>query len=146
LILKQNKEVSNMTVATKEVEKKEAKLYDGVERPRAKRVYSPAVDIIEKNEDIFLLADMPGVDNESVEVTIEKDTLTIYGKVEPEVPRGMRLTESEYGVGVYQRTFSLSDEIDREHIQASVKNGVLRLTLPKAEAVKTRKIPVKAEA
>jgi len=135
-----------MTVATREVEKTEAKLHEGVERTRAKRIYKPAVDIIEKNEDIYLLADMPGVDNESVEVTLEKDTLTIYGKVEPEVPEGLRLTESEYGVGDFQRTFSLSDEIDREKIQASVKNGVLRLKLPKAEAVKTKKIPVKAEA
>jgi len=135
-----------MSVATNEVEKKEAKLYKGAERTRAKRVYTPAVDIIEKNEDIFLIADMPGVDNDSVEVTLEKDTLTIYGRVEPEIPKGLRLTESEYGVGDYQRTFSLSDEIDREGIEASVKNGVLRLTLPKAEAVKTRRIPVKAEA
>ena len=55
-----------MTVAAKEVEKKESKLHEGVERTRAKRVYTPAVDIIEKNEDIFLIADMPGVDNESV--------------------------------------------------------------------------------
>jgi len=135
-----------MSVATKEVEKKEAKLHDGVERTRAKRVYTPAVDIIEKDEEIYLLADMPGVDSESVDITLEKDTLTIYGKVEPEIPQGLRLTESEYGVGDYQRTFSLSDEIDRERIQAAVKNGVLRLTLPKAEAVKTRKIPVKTEA
>ena len=135
-----------MTVATREIEKKETKLHEGVKRTRAKRVYKPAVDIIEKNEDIYLIADMPGVDNKSVEVTLEKDTLTIFGRVEPEDHNGLRLTESEYGVGDFRRTFSLSDEIDRERIQASVKNGVLRLKLPKAEAVKTRNIPVKAEA
>jgi HSP20 family protein len=135
-----------MTVAAKEIQKKEANLNGGVERTHARKVYTPAVDIIEKEEEIYLLADMPGVDNESVEVTLEKDILTINGRVEPEIPEGMRLAGSEYGVGDYQRTFSLSDEIDRERIQASVKNGVLRLTLPKVAAVKTRKIPVRAEA
>jgi HSP20 family molecular chaperone IbpA len=88
---------------------------------------------------------MPGVDEKSTDITLEKNVLTIYGRVEADVPENHRLCCSEYGVGDYQRVFTLSDEVDGEKIQAVVKNGVLRLVMPKAEAAKTRKIPVKAE-
>jgi HSP20 family molecular chaperone IbpA len=135
-----------MSVATKDIEKKEAQLREGVERTRAKRVYVPAVDIIERKEDIVLIADMPGVDDKSLDITLEKNTLTIDGRVDGNIPEGHRLRMSEYGTGDYHRVFTLSDEINKEKIEATVKSGVLRLTLPKAEAVKTRKIPVKADA
>lgn len=135
-----------MTVATKEVQKKEAALNEGLERTRSGKVYSPAVDIVERKEDILLIADMPGVDDKSLEITLEKDVLTLDGRVETKLPEGHRLLISEYGTGDYHRVFKLSDEIDREKIMATVKHGVLRLTLPKTEAVKTRKIPVRTEA
>ncbi len=135
-----------MTDTKKELQKKEASLEKGVERTRETRVYTPAVDIIEKSNDIVILADMPGVDENSVDVTIEKDLLTIYGKIEPEIPANHKLVISEYGIGDYQRTFTLSSEIDKAHIQATVSDGVLRLVLPKAEKEKTRKIPVTAHA
>jgi len=135
-----------MTVATKEVQKKEAGLKEGLERARPGKVYSPAVDIVERKEDILLIADMPGVDDKSLEITIEKDVLTLDGRVETKLPEGHRLLVSEYGTGDYHRVFKLSDEIDRDKIMATVKHGVLRLTLPKTEAVRTRKIPVRTEA
>lgn len=135
-----------MTDTLKEVQKKEAELEKGVERTRETRVYTPAVDIIEKNNDIVVFADMPGVDENSVDITLEKDLLTIYGKIEPEVPENHKLAVSEYGIGDYQRTFTLSDEIDKDHIQATVRDGVLRLVLPKAEKAKTKKIPVMGTA
>jgi HSP20 family molecular chaperone IbpA len=135
----------SMESTTKDVQKKEAELKEGVERTRSKKLYTPPVDITEEKDSLFLIADMPGVDEHSVDITLEKNVLTIYGRVEPDVPDNHRLVSAEYGIGDYQRTFTLSDEIDREKIQASVKNGVLRLTLPKAEAAKTRKIPVNAE-
>ena len=130
----------------RELQKREVELEKGVERTRETRVYTPAVDIIEKNHDIVLMADMPGVDENSVDITLEKDLLTIYGKVEPEIPENHRLIVSEYEIGDYQRTFTLSDEIDREHIRATVKDGVLKLVLPKAESAKTKKIPVTGNA
>jgi HSP20 family molecular chaperone IbpA len=135
-----------MTDTLKEVQKKEAELEKGVERTRETRVYTPAVDIIEKKNDIVVFADMPGVDENSVDITLEKDLLTIYGKIEPEVPENHKLAVSEYGMGDYQRTFTLSDEIDKDHIQATVRDGVLRLVLPKAEKAKTKKIPVTGNA
>lgn len=135
-----------MADTQKEVQKKEAEVVkESAERTRAKKLYTPAVDIIEGKDDLVLVADMPGVDEHSVEITLEKDILSIYGKVEPEIPDNHRLVLSEYGVGDYQRSFTISDEIDREKIEATVKNGVLRLTLPKAEKAKTRKIPVSAK-
>jgi len=89
---------------------------------------------------------MPGVDERSVDITLEKDVLTIYGKVEADAPEKHVLYFSEYGIGDYQRVFTLTDEVDRDKIQASVKNGVLKIVLPKAAAVKMRKIAVKGEA
>ena len=89
---------------------------------------------------------MPGVDEKSVDITLEKELLTIYGRVEPEVPEKHSLAIAEYGVGDYRRTFTISSEIDRDHIEASVKDGVLKLVLPKAESAKTRKIPVSGNA
>lgn len=135
-----------MTDRTQEIQKKEAELDKGVERTRNTRVFTPTVNIIEKDNDLILLADMPGVDDKSVDITLEKNLLTIYGRVEPEVPAKHRLVFSEYGVGDYQRTFTLSDEIDRDHIKASVKDGMLKLVLPKAEKVRMKKIAVATEA
>ena len=134
-----------MEATTKDVQKKEAAAKEGVERTRSKRLYTPLVDIIEGKDSLYLVADMPGVDANSVDITLEKNVLTINGTVEPEIPEEHRLVSSEYGIGDYQRTFTLSNEIDGGRIEATVKNGVLRLTLPKAEAAKTRKIPVKTE-
>ncbi len=133
-----------MSTTTQEVIKKEAAGQEGVERTRPRKVYAPAVDILEKKEEIVVTADMPGVDERSVDITLEKNVLTINGRVEPEVPQGYRLALSEYGIGDYQRAFTISEEIDRDRIEASVRNGVLRLVLPKAAAAKTRKIAVSA--
>jgi HSP20 family molecular chaperone IbpA len=135
-----------MAEAIKEGQKKEAQAPEGVERTRDRRVFVPRVDIIERNDDLVLIADMPGVDEKSLDITVEKNILTINGYVEPEVPDKHKLVYAEYSVGDYQRTFTLSDERDRERIQASIKNGVLRLILPKVEAAKVKKIAVKAEA
>lgn len=136
-----------MTDNVKEVQKKkEAELQTGVERTRAIRVYNPYVDILERKDDIVVMADMPGVDDKTIDITLEKNVLTIYGKVEPSIPENHRLVSAEYSIGDYQRVFTLSDEIDRNGIQASVKNGELRLVLPKAEKMKTKKIEVRAEA
>jgi HSP20 family protein len=127
------------------IEKKEASNPELAERTRQRRVYTPDVDIIEKKDEIVLVADMPGVDEQSIDLTLEKNVLTIYGRVDFEMPESHKLIRSEYGVGDFQRAFTLSDEVDKEKIQASVRNGVLKVTLPKAAAAKTRKIEVKAE-
>jgi HSP20 family molecular chaperone IbpA len=129
-----------------ERQKKEAEIPDKGERTRERKVYTPAVDIMERKDDIVVIADMPGADEQSVDITLEKNVLTIYGKVETDMPEKHTLHLSEYGIGDYQRVFTLTDEVDRDNIQASVKNGVLRIVLPKAATVKTRKIAVKGES
>jgi len=129
-----------------EAGKREVQTPDTSERTQQRSTYSPAVDILERKEEIVVLADMPGVDEQSVSVTLEKSQLMIRGSVHGEIPRDHKLTVSEYGVGDYERSFTLSNEIDREKIQASVKNGVLRLILPKSGLDKPRTIAVHAAA
>ncbi len=135
-----------MTTETKElqeVEKQEITT-DGVERTRARKAYVPRVDIFETAEEIVVVADMPGVDENSVDITLEKNVLNLTGYVEPVRPENYSLAYAEYDQGDYQRSFTFSDEVDQENIQATVKNGVLHLRLPKAAPVKARKIAVKA--
>jgi HSP20 family protein len=127
------------------LEKQEAQSPAGTERMRPRKVFMPRADIFESGESVVILADMPGVDEKSVDITLEKNVLTITGTVEPMVPAGYELAYAEYEVGDYQRVFTLTDEVDREGITAVVKNGVLKLTLPKAAVARTRKITVKAE-
>ncbi|HVN23163.1 MAG TPA: Hsp20/alpha crystallin family protein [Syntrophorhabdales bacterium] len=130
-----------MAEGAKEIQDKEQAQ---VERTRSTTVYTPDVDILEKEDAIIVFADIPGADESNVDITLEKDVLTIYARVEPEVPEKHELLHAEYGIGDYQRSFTISNEIDREKIEAKVKTGVLRLVLPKAKVAQTRKITVKA--
>ena len=114
------------------------------ERIRAGLAFVPRVDIYEDDEGIVLLADLPGVDASALDVTLEKNVLTINGYVEPLEMEDYCLSYAEYRVGDYQRSFTLSDQIDHENIDARMKDGVLRLYLPKAQP-KTTKVAIQAE-
>ena len=127
-----------------QVQKQEAQEMEGVERTRTGRVFIPRVDIYETDDQVVLLADMPGVDENSVDITLEKNVLTINGYLQKEGQEGHGLAYREYNEGNYERTFALSDEVDRSNIEATLKHGVLQLTLPKSEESRTRKIEVKA--
>lgn len=133
-----------MTKETQVVDKIEEKDVAVAESEKKSRKFTPLVDIYEINNETALLADMPGVDETSVEVTLEKDLLTIVGRVLHKPMEGFELAYAEYRVGDYTRTFTVSDDIDRENIKATVKNGVLRLVLPKSETVKARKIEIQS--
>jgi HSP20 family protein len=135
-----------MTESAREISKKEASTPEGVERTRPHKVYTPNVDILERKDEIVVTADLPGVDEKSLDITLEKNVLTINGRVESEVAEPYRIAYAEYGIGDYQRAFTLSDEVDKERIQATMKNGVLRLVMHKAAAATTRKIMVTAGA
>ena len=136
-------EQSQAQTSVEQIGKQEVSAPEGVERTRTGRVYLPAVDIYETDQDVVLMADMPGVDENSVDVSLEKNVLTIYGRVEPQIPAGHTLAYAEYRIGDYQRSFTISNTIDWERIEGVVKNGVLRLTLPKAGPATTKKISVK---
>lgn len=127
-----------------EAEKQEVATVNGSERTRARKAYVPRVDIFETNNEMVVVADMPGVDEKSVDITLEKNVLTINGYVESNQPDNYSLAYAEYEEGDYQRSFTLSNEVDQDNIQATVKNGVLYLHLPKAGPAKAKKIEVKA--
>ena len=127
-----------------DTQKQEVTTMSEAERTRARKAYVPRADIYETSDNIVVVADMPGIDENSVDITLEKNVLTISGYVEPEAPENLSLAFAEYEVGDYQRSFTLSNQIDQANIEATVKNGVLRLHLPKAGPAKARKITVKA--
>ncbi len=133
-----------MSEKTMEIEKQEVTTTEETERTRECRCFIPRSDIYELEDQIVIVADVPGVDENSIDVRIEKNILTINALVDPALPQGYSLSFAEYEVGDFQRSFRLSDEIDRKKIQASVKDGVLRLYLPKAKEALMRKISVKA--
>ena len=133
-----------MADQTMELAKQEITTAEETERTRDTRCFIPRADIYELENQIVIVADVPGVDEKSIEVTLDKNILTIDAQVEPAIPQGYSLSFAEYEVGDFQRSFRLSNEIDRTKIQAKVKDGVLRLYLPKAKEALARKISVKA--
>ncbi len=117
---------------------------DAPERTRDRVVYRPLTDIYEAGDSVYVVVEMPGVEPDSVDVTLEKGVLTIRGRA-PETPReGFRRVHAEYGEGDYERAFTLSDDIDRNALSAEFKHGVLTLRLPKAAAAQPQKIEVRA--
>jgi len=93
------------------------------ERIRNVKTFVPRVDIYETKDALFLIADMPGVDENTVDVELEKNILTISGRVDNGKVKDYSLVFSEYEVGDYERTFTLSDEIDRDKIKATGPAG-----------------------
>jgi HSP20 family molecular chaperone IbpA len=131
------------TLQVEDAEKREV-AETGAERTRDRVAFVPRADVYETNEAIIVVADMPGADVNSVDITLEDNVLTINGYVEPAQPEGYQLAYAEYQVGDYQRAFTLSDQIERDKIEAVVKDGVLRLVLPKVLEAQKRKIAIKA--
>ncbi len=114
-------------------------------KPFAPVVLSPRVDITENDKEVLLVADMPGVNEKGVDIDLERNCLTIKGNREPEPMEGFELTNGEFRPAyTYERQFTLGDTIDREHITTSMKDGVLRLTLPKVPEAKPLRIQVKS--
>jgi len=105
-------------------------------------VFTPGIDIREGDDSITLIVDMPGTDGSSVDVTVEKNTLTIEGTPSLEVPEGYELVNREYNIGKYRRDFTLSNDVDADKITAKSSNGVLRVVIPKREERKARKIKI----
>jgi HSP20 family molecular chaperone IbpA len=107
-------------------------------------VFTPSVDIFENEKQIVLLADMPGVKAQDLNIDLRDNTLTLDGAVVPIETEGEENVLIEYGVGRYYRQFSLSEMIDQNKIDAQLTDGVLRLTLPKVEKAEPRTITVQA--
>jgi HSP20 family protein len=118
-------------------------LQTGAESTRNVPVFVPPVDIYETEKDLTLLADMPGVTIENVDIDLSDSKLTIRGACAGGEEIGSSLLR-EFRRGDYYRQFSLSNTIDQGKIEASMKNGVLKVVLPKAEASRPRKIDVRS--
>jgi len=104
--------------------------------------FSPAVDIYGNETELVLLADMPGVTSEQVEIDLREGILTILGRVDRQDAGEDLLTE--YQTGNYFRSFRVTDMIDQNRITASMSDGVLKLVMPKAEKAVPKKIPITA--
>lgn len=125
-------------VAEDKLEKRQQ--VDVARRDESDRYYRPATDIRETNGEVVLTFDMPGVGKDNVEVTVDKGTLTVIGRVDKE-----ELGEAVYRetrVGDYKRQFTLGEDVDSDKIAGEMKDGVLTVRIAKSEAAKPRKIEI----
>ena len=105
----------------------------------------PAVDIYEDATGITMKADLPGVSRERLDIRIDGDSLTLEGEVAIEMPEGMQAAYADVSTTRYRRSFTLSKELDTDHIDAELKNGELTLRLPKRPEAQPRKIEVRTD-
>jgi HSP20 family protein len=106
--------------------------------------YTPLVDILETNEAFVFRADLPGVKPGDIDISFENGVLTIEGKAQPRQRQDQQFTWQEYGIGTFYRQFTLNTPIEVDRIQAELRNGELKLTAPKAESARSRKIQIKS--
>jgi HSP20 family molecular chaperone IbpA len=112
--------------------------------PEQRRAFTPPIDIHEGPDGLTLEADLPGATESNLFIQLEDNVLSLHARIESPAPEGARLIHEEYPVGDFFRSFILSDEVDRDRITAELKNGVLRLVLPKADRVRTRRIEIRS--
>ncbi|MDR7334566.1 Hsp20/alpha crystallin family protein [Roseateles asaccharophilus] len=108
------------------------------------RAVTPPVDVFEDETGITLLADMPGVPRDQLELHVEGDSLLIEGRVQPQTPTGLEAVYAELRVPRWRRSFTLSRELDTAKIDANLKDGVLTLRIPKQAHAQPRRIAVSA--
>jgi HSP20 family molecular chaperone IbpA len=106
-------------------------------------IFAPATDIIEKSDRMVMLLDLPGAEPTSLDVTLEKRVLTISARITSTVPEGYAPAYVEFQDGTYERRFVFSEAMDSDHIDAALKDGVLRLTIPRSVDSGAKKIDVK---
>lgn len=132
-----------MTDTYSELKAKEKKEVAGTaEQTKPGPVFTPSVDIFETETGLTILADLPGVTPENLDIDLHEDVLSIIGNIADEKDDGENYLLKEYETGQFIRKFTLTEVIDQEKIKADLADGVLRLTLPKIEKAKPRKITV----
>ena len=120
---------------------------DAVSAPQAppRSVCAPPIDIFETDAGLVLHADLPGVGADDLELQVQDNKLTLFGRVAPPAAEHARLIHQEYRVSDFLRSFILSDEVDHERIEAKLNNGVLEVTLPRAAKAEPRRIQVRID-
>jgi HSP20 family molecular chaperone IbpA len=106
------------------------------------RFYLPATDIFETDDALTVIMEMPGVEKKNVTVALEDDVLRVEGQIDFAHYQGMEPVYTEYNVGHYARSFTLSGKIDRTAISAQLDDGVLTLSLPKVKEAQPRRITI----
>ena len=113
--------------------------------PAERFVFTPPIDIFETSDGLVLRADLPGVSIETLELQIQDNRLTLFGRVESVLPPGAIPVHQEFEVGDFLRSFILSDEVDHDRITARLSHGVLEVELPRADQPEPRRIQVNAD-
>jgi HSP20 family molecular chaperone IbpA len=111
-------------------------------QPVERYVFTPPIDIHETDDGLILRADLPGVSLETLELQVQNNRLTLFGRVPQVAPEGAQLVHQEYHEGDYLRSFILSDNVDHDRISAKLTNGVLEVFLPHTPKAQPRKIQV----
>lgn len=114
------------------------------EKETETRALAPRVDVLEDKGGITLLADLPGVPREELDLKVDGDTLVIDAKVRQETPEDLQAVYAEVRLPRYRRAFTLSGDLDTARIEANLKDGVLRLRIPKKEHAQPRRIAIQA--
>jgi HSP20 family molecular chaperone IbpA len=107
------------------------------------RAFMPNADIFETEDSLTLVLEMPGVDRDNIDISVENGVLTVEGKINLGKYEGLQPVYGEYNVGPYRRSFRISSRIDQDKINAEMRDGVITLVLPKAEEAKPRRIEVR---
>lgn len=108
-------------------------------------VFTPPIDIYETEEGLVLFADLPGVTVETLDLQVQDNKLTLFGRVKPSVPDDADVLHQEYHEGDFLRSFILSEDVDHDRIRATLNNGVLKVVLPKAPRPEPRRIEVNTD-
>lgn len=114
-------------------------------RSLERRLAAPPIDIFESDDGLVLRADLPGVTAEGLEVQVQDNKLTLFGRVSCNVPPEANVLHQEYEICDFLRSFILSEEVDHDRIEAKLSGGVLEVVLPKADRPEPRRIPVKVQ-
>ena len=133
-----------MAQEVRPVEQRTPQTTERAQHTAPRPIFMPAADIYETGDNIVVLAEMPGVAPDGVEITLERRVLTIRGRSGANEHSSYQRVYTEYADGDYERVFTLSENINRDRIEATLKDGVLHLVLPKAESAKARSIELKS--
>ena len=132
-----------MTTTTQDLQKQQT-VEGKAQRLENRPVYRPATDIYETADAIILKMDMPGANEQSVDIHLENDVLTVTGQTDSVTSDAFDVLYSDYEPGNFRRAFTLSEDINRDAIKAAMKHGVLQVTLPKQEKAKPKKIEIQS--
>jgi HSP20 family protein len=116
----------------------------GQEATMPMRAFMPNADIFETEDALTVVLEMPGVDSDHIDISVDNGMLTVEGKIDFGKYEGLQPVYSEYNIGPYRRSFRISNRIDQNKISAEMRDGVIKLVLPKAEEAKPRRIEVRS--